>query len=107
MVHRLVMVDDSRELRAMVRSILRPHPTIEVVGDTDEATFEDLFHLNVRGYFFCAKAAVERMCQAGGGSIVNLTSVHAHAALPGGHAHKSPSCVAGRAPPGVRRTRWQ
>src|SRR5436309_5845604 len=36
MVHRLVMVDDSRELRAMVRSILRPHPTIEVVGDTDD-----------------------------------------------------------------------
>src|ERR1043166_2447484 len=34
MVHRLVMVDDSRDLRAMVRSILRPHATIEVVGDT-------------------------------------------------------------------------
>jgi len=33
---RIVVVDDSRELRSMVRAFLRKHPTIEVVGDTDD-----------------------------------------------------------------------
>ncbi len=54
--------------------------------ETDQATFNDLFDLNVRGAFFCTKAAVAWMCRAGGGAIVNVTSVHAHAALLGGHA---------------------
>jgi glucose 1-dehydrogenase/3-oxoacyl-[acyl-carrier protein] reductase len=53
--------------------------------DTDQDAYNDIFDLNVRGYFFCTKAAVTRMV-GHGGSIINISSVHAHAALPGGHA---------------------
>ncbi|GCE05870.1 SDR family NAD(P)-dependent oxidoreductase [Dictyobacter aurantiacus] len=41
--------------------------------------FDDVFHLNIRGYFFCAQEAVKSMEQRGGGSIINITSVHGYA----------------------------
>jgi glucose 1-dehydrogenase len=50
--------------------------------DTDEATYEALFDLNMKGYFFCARRAVPLMLEAGGGSIVNVTSIHGHAGFP-------------------------
>jgi glucose 1-dehydrogenase len=50
--------------------------------ETDEATYDEVFDLNMRGYFFCARKAVPYMLEAGGGSIVNITSVHGHAGFP-------------------------
>ena len=50
--------------------------------DTDEATFDEVFDLNMKGYFFCARRAVASMLESGGGSIVNITSVHGHAGFP-------------------------
>ncbi|GLV59066.1 beta-ketoacyl-ACP reductase [Dictyobacter sp. S3.2.2.5] len=41
--------------------------------------FDDVFHLNIRGYFFCAQEAVKSMEQRGRGSIINITSVHGYA----------------------------
>ncbi len=51
-------------------------------GETDQRIYDDLFDLNVRGYFFCAQRATARMAQRGGGSIVNVSSVHGRAGLP-------------------------
>jgi glucose 1-dehydrogenase/3-oxoacyl-[acyl-carrier protein] reductase len=45
--------------------------------DTDLATYRAMFDLNMQGYFFCAQQAVRHMLADGGGSIVNITSVHA------------------------------
>jgi len=45
--------------------------------------FNRLFELNVRGYYFCAQAAVRHFGQTGGGAIVNIGSVHAHSSSPG------------------------
>jgi glucose 1-dehydrogenase len=50
--------------------------------DTDEATYDEVFDLNMKGYFFCARKAVPYMLGAGGGSIVNITSIHGHAGFP-------------------------
>jgi NAD(P)-dependent dehydrogenase (short-subunit alcohol dehydrogenase family) len=50
--------------------------------DTDEATYDEVFDLNMKGYFFCARRAVPFMQEAGGGSIVNITSIHGHGGFP-------------------------
>jgi len=50
--------------------------------DTDEATYDEVFDLNIKGYFFCARRAVPFMRDAGGGSIVNITSIHGHGGVP-------------------------
>jgi glucose 1-dehydrogenase len=50
--------------------------------DTTVETYDFLFDLNMRGYFFCAQRAVPLMMAAGGGAIVNVTSVHGHAGFP-------------------------
>jgi len=50
--------------------------------DTDEGTYDSVFDLNMKGYFFLAKKAVPLMMERGGGSIVNVTSVHGFAGFP-------------------------
>jgi NAD(P)-dependent dehydrogenase (short-subunit alcohol dehydrogenase family) len=50
--------------------------------ETDEATYDEMFDLNIKGYFFCARRAVPYMQEADGGSIVNITSIHGHAGFP-------------------------
>ena len=50
--------------------------------DTDETTYDEMFDLNMKGYFFCARRAVPLMLEAGGGSIINITSVHGYAGFP-------------------------
>ena len=55
--------------------------------DTEEPVYDEMFDLNIKGYFFCARRAVESMLEAGGGSIVNITSIHGHAGFPGHAAY--------------------
>ena len=50
--------------------------------ETDEATYYEMLDLNMKGYFFCAKRAVPYMLDAGGGSIINITSIHGFAGFP-------------------------
>ena len=50
--------------------------------ETDEETYDSLFDLNMKGYFFLARRAVPFMRERGGGSIVNITSIHGFAGLP-------------------------
>ena len=55
--------------------------------DTDEETYDSVFDLNIKGYFFLARRAVPFMLERGGGSIVNVTSVHGFAGFPGHTAY--------------------
>ena len=57
--------------------------------DTDEEVYDEVFDLNMKGYFFCARRAVPLMQESGGGSIVNVTSVHGFAGFPGHTAYAS------------------
>jgi NAD(P)-dependent dehydrogenase (short-subunit alcohol dehydrogenase family) len=51
--------------------------------DVTPAQFDRLYHVNVRGQFFCAQQAVRHMLKQGRGSLINLTSIHAFGGMPG------------------------
>jgi glucose 1-dehydrogenase len=48
--------------------------------ETTEALYDEMFDLNMKGYFFCAQEAIEYMGE--GASIVNITSVHGRGGFP-------------------------
>jgi len=50
--------------------------------ETTPAVYDEVFNLNMRGYFFCAQHAVLHMTHHGAGAIVNVTSVHGFAGFP-------------------------
>jgi NAD(P)-dependent dehydrogenase (short-subunit alcohol dehydrogenase family) len=54
---------------------------------TTPEVYDEVFNLNMRGYFFAAQRAVQHMAARGGGSIVNITSVHAYAGFTGHAAY--------------------
>jgi NAD(P)-dependent dehydrogenase (short-subunit alcohol dehydrogenase family) len=45
--------------------------------------FDTLYHVNVRAQFFLTQALVPALAAAGGGAIVNLSSIHAFQGMPG------------------------
>lgn len=51
--------------------------------NTDEATFDSVMDVNVKGTFFCCQCAAELMKKNGGGSIVTIGSVQAVGAVSG------------------------
>ncbi len=57
--------------------------------DFSEEMFNQVFHLNIRGYFFCAQQAVKYMQERGKGTIINITSVHGANGFPGHAAYAS------------------
>ena len=53
--------------------------------DTTPDDFDAVANLNFRGYFFCAQRALAHMDE--GGCIVNISSIHGRAGLPGHSAY--------------------
>jgi NAD(P)-dependent dehydrogenase (short-subunit alcohol dehydrogenase family) len=49
----------------------------QTVVEASEASWDAILGVNVKGYAFCAKAAIPLMREAGGGSIVNVASIRA------------------------------
>jgi NAD(P)-dependent dehydrogenase (short-subunit alcohol dehydrogenase family) len=54
-------------------------PALELTAED----FDAIFAVDVRAAFLLSVAAYQPMCRAGGGSIVNVTSVHEHVPRPG------------------------
>ena len=50
--------------------------------DTTPELYDEQFELNIRGYFFCAQAAVPHLRERPGGSIVNISSIHGGGGFP-------------------------
>ena len=50
--------------------------------ETPQEVYDEVFDLNMRGYFFCAQDAAKSMLSRGGGAIVNITSVHGGGGFP-------------------------
>lgn len=50
--------------------------------ETDQATFDEQFEINIRSYFFCAQRAAKQMDAQGGGAILNISSVHGGGGAP-------------------------
>jgi NAD(P)-dependent dehydrogenase (short-subunit alcohol dehydrogenase family) len=49
----------------------------QTVVEASAESWDTILGVNLKGYAFCAKAAIPAMCRAGGGSIVNVASVKA------------------------------
>jgi 2-keto-3-deoxy-L-fuconate dehydrogenase len=49
--------------------------------NTSESDFDNVFRVNVKGYYNCMRAVVDHMKGHGGGAIVNLASIAAWAGL--------------------------
>ena len=47
----------------------------QTVVEASEASWDAILGVNLKGYAFCAKAAIPEMRRAGGGSIVNVASI--------------------------------
>lgn len=43
--------------------------------EMDQSQWDEVFHVNVRGYWLCAKAVRSQMQDRGGGSIVSISSI--------------------------------
>ena len=50
--------------------------------ELDEADWDAVLNVNLKGHFLCARMAVPHLIQAGGGAIVNTSSALAYLALP-------------------------
>lgn len=46
------------------------------IAETTEALFDEMFDLNIKGYFFCARRAAPALARSGRGAIINISSVH-------------------------------
>ncbi len=51
--------------------------------DVTPEQFDRLYHINIRGQFFCAQRACKYMLARHGGAIINMTSVHSLASMHG------------------------
>ena len=49
----------------------------QTIVDASEESWDAILGVNLKGYAFCAKAAIPEMARTGGGSIVNVASVRA------------------------------
>jgi NAD(P)-dependent dehydrogenase (short-subunit alcohol dehydrogenase family) len=52
------------------------------IEETSEPIYDEMFDLNMKGYFFCARVALPALERSGHGSIVNVTSIHGGAGFP-------------------------
>ncbi len=48
-----------------------------------EEDYDSVFDLNMKGFFFCARAALPHLREADGAAILNITSVHGSGGFPG------------------------
>ena len=53
------------------------------ITDFSEADYDGVFDLNMKGYFFCARAALPHLRRSDHAAILNITSVHGSAGFPG------------------------
>lgn len=87
--------DQTRALAAMAKSVLGGLDALvnnaaivegltrRPFDEIDEAEWDRVLEVNVKGVWLCAKAAVPLLREAGGGSIVNLASEVAFSGSPG------------------------
>mgnify|MGYP003581099132 CR=1 FL=1 len=47
----------------------------QVIAEMDDATFDAVINVNLKGVFYCTRAVVPHMIQGGGGAILNASSI--------------------------------
>jgi NAD(P)-dependent dehydrogenase (short-subunit alcohol dehydrogenase family) len=53
------------------------------VTEASEESWDEIIDVNLKGYAFCAKHLIPAMAETGGGSVVNVSSIHAEVGRPG------------------------
>ena len=53
------------------------------ITEFSEADYDSVFDLNMKGYFFCARAALPHLRRGEHAAILNITSVHGSGGFPG------------------------
>ena len=87
-------VGDRAQVDALVAAALQAHGRIDVLVnnagifkaadflDVTEADFDAVLRVNLKGAFLVGQAVARAMAQAGGGAIVNMSSVNSVLAIP-------------------------
>ena len=87
-------VGDKADVDATVASVLKAHGRIDVLVnnagifraaeflEVTEADFDAVLRVNIKGSFLMGQAVARVMAQAGGGNIVNMSSVNGVLAIP-------------------------
>ena len=94
-------VTDRASLERVLAEVVREHGTPAVLvnnagidvppGTNDDASFRETLDVNVAGVFNATQVFGQRMCEAGGGSIVNIGSLYASIApIPALYDHLDP-----------------
>lgn len=65
--------------------VSNPQPALEMT----EENWDRMIEINLKGTFFCAQSAANVMRNSGGGSIINISSIHAITVVPGQAAYAS------------------
>ena len=93
-LHILADVSDSAAVSAAIDSVLARFGRIDVlvnnaaiidvhaVDDVPEEVWDRVFAVNVKSVYLLSRAVIPHLREAGGGSIVNIASVHALATVP-------------------------
>jgi len=80
-------VSKKNDVDAMVASVIEQYGQIDILvnnaaiyparpwTDIDEATWDKVFAVNIKGYFLCARAVYPHMKAVGGGKILNISSI--------------------------------
>jgi NAD(P)-dependent dehydrogenase (short-subunit alcohol dehydrogenase family) len=90
-------VADARAVQAMVDRVVTEFGRLDLavnnagisppstpLAEYDDAVWDRVFAINARGVYFCLKAEVRAMLQAGGGAVVNIASYAGlHVQIPG------------------------
>ena len=86
-------VGDSADVRRAVTGTIERHGRLDFVvnnagiliaqsvEETSEDAWDDVIRTNLTSVFLVSKAAIPHLRAAGGGAIVNIASVHAHATV--------------------------
>jgi NAD(P)-dependent dehydrogenase (short-subunit alcohol dehydrogenase family) len=92
--HRIVDVSSAREVEAATAAVLDRFGRIDVlvnnagiidvhaVDDTPEEVWDRVMAVNVKSVYLVSRAVIPHLRAVGGGSIVNVASVHALATMP-------------------------
>jgi NAD(P)-dependent dehydrogenase (short-subunit alcohol dehydrogenase family) len=88
------------DVRALVEETVRAYGRLDVLvnnagiggagnllAETSEAEWDEVIDTNFKGTYLGMRYAIPHLKAAGGGAIVNFSSVLAHSALPGGSAY--------------------
>jgi NAD(P)-dependent dehydrogenase (short-subunit alcohol dehydrogenase family) len=92
--HLVVDVSDADQVSASVEAVVRRFGRLDVlvnnagildvhaIDDTPEDVWDRVLAVNVKSVFLMSRAVIPHLRAAGGGSIVNVASVHAFASVP-------------------------